>query len=178
MAMLEWFYKSRSRKQDEQSKQQKREPIYRHERVGLGTGPRTCYLQIDEYRQGDRWRPQRDRLRRTVERHLLAEASVVTIGSISFWRVWASIVPTLLPSHWITAGYCSTMSEYDVVPVIQFPASLGDSEGVLRDVAQQIADAIDALPMPPSLQLEKRERRVLSLTLLSALSIAVRNRME
>ena len=70
------------------------------------------------------------------------------------------------------------MSEYDVVPVIQFPASLGDSEGVLRDVAQQIADAIDALPMPPSLQLEKRERRVLSLTLLSALSIAVRNRME
>ena len=174
--MIEWFHKLRNQKEKNYDTPRR---IYYFERgrTGLGDSARTPYLSIDEFRMGDPWRSQRDRLRSVVDRQLLADASFVAVGSISYWRVWASIIPSVVPSHWITAGYRSTESRWDKVPIIQFPASLGDSEGVLRDIAEQVSWAIDALPLPPSLQLEKRERSVFSLTLLSALSIAVRDQM-
>lgn len=177
--MLQWLNKIRGKDAKDQRDKDRDRKIYYFEsgRVGLGHRPRTAYLSIHEFRSGDDWKPQRDRLKRVVERELLCHASIVSIGQISYWRVWASIIPSVMPSHWITAGYRSTENRWDKVPIIQFPASLGDSEGVVRDIAEPISWAIDALPVPPSLQLEKREKRVLSLTLLSALSIAVRERM-
>ena len=174
--MIEWFNKLRGK--NEKGKDQPRRIYYfESERSRLGTRPRTAYLSIDEFRAGDTWKPQRDRLRSVVERQLLCHASIVSINSISYWRVWASIVPSVRPSHWVTAGYRSTENRWDKVPIIQFPASLGDSESVVRELAEPISWAIDALPLPPSLQLEKRERSVFSLTLLSSLSIAVREQM-
>ena len=172
--MIEWFNKSRSRRNGRDNERPRR--IYYFER-GLGMGDRTPYLSIDEFRMGDPWRSQRDRLRAVVDRQLLADASFISVGNISYWRVWASIVPSVIPSHWITAGYRSTSSRWDKVPIIQFPASLGDSEGVLRDIAEQVAWAIDALPLPESLTMEGPKKRIFSLTLLSALSIAVRDQM-
>ena len=177
--MIEWF--NNLRREDHG----KRRRIYYFDNgdsegdgLHLGTRLRTVYLSIDEFRPGDDWKSQRDRLRRVVERQLLSHASVVSIGQVSYWRVWASIVPSIRPSHWITAGYRSTQNQWDKVPVVQFPASLGTSESVVRDLADPMAWAIDALQVPESLTLQKSERAVLSLTLLSALSIAVRDRMN
>ena len=177
--MLEWLNNLRSRRnaRDNDDDHGRSRRVYYFEPRGLGREFRTPYLSVYEFRSGDSWKSQRDRLRAVVNRHLLADASLVSIGSISFWRVWASIVPSVRPSHWITAGYRSSVNRWDKVPVIQFPASLGDSEGVLKDIAKPISWAIDALPIPPSLQLEERERNSFSLTLLSALSIAVRDQM-
>ena len=176
--MIEWFNNSK-RKENEKDSRSRRIYSFNGSRNGfeLGVGPRTAYLAIDEFRNGDDWKDQRDRLKYAVERQLLSHSSIVSVGTISYWRVWASIIPIVTPSHWITAGYRSTENRYDKVPVIQFPASLGDSEGVIHDLAEPMAWAIDALPLPLSLQLEKRERSVFSLTLLSALSIAVRDQM-
>jgi len=176
--MIEWF-DNLGRKNEEQ-----RRRIYYFDNTDstgdgslLGPRFRTPYLAIDEFRQNDDWKDQRDRLRRVVERQLLCHASIVSIGQISYWRVWASIIPSVRPSHWITAGYRSTVNRWDKVPVIQFPASLGDSEGVVKDLAEPMAWAIDALRLPSSLTLERSERAVFSLTLLSALSMAVRDQM-
>ena len=176
--MIEWFNNSK-RKDNERTSRTRRIYSFNGSRHGseLGSEPRTAYLAIDEFRSGDSWKPQRDRLRYAVERQLLSHSSIVSVGTISYWRVWAAIIPSVAPSHWVTAGYRSTENKYDKVPVIQFPASLGNSEGVIHDLAEPMAWAIDALPLPPSLQLEKRERSVFSLTLLSALSIAVRDQM-
>ena len=174
MAMFEWFHKSS--KKDESDR--RRIYYFDNTRDGHGLGLRTPYLAIDEFRQGDQWKDQRDRLRAVVSRQLLAHASIVSIGQVSYWRVWAAVIPSVVPSHWITAGYRSTESRFDKVPVIQFPVSLGTSEDVVKDLAEPVAWAIDALPLPPSLQLSRRERSVFSLTVLSALSIAVRSRMN
>lgn len=178
--MIEWF--NNLGKKDDRNRARRR--VYYFDNTnsagdGYDLGPRlrTPYIAIDEFRSGDDWKDQRDRLRRVVERQLLCHASIVSIGQISYWRVWASIIPSVRPSHWITAGYRSTVNRWDKVPVIQFPVSLGDSEGVVRDLAEPMAWAIDALQLPPSLTLEKSERAVLSLTLLSSLSMAVRDRM-
>ena len=175
--MIEWFKNSKGKHERKQARQ-----IYYFDRRGHGhdLGPRfrTPYLGIDEFRSGDEWTSQRDRLKRVVERQLLAHASIVSIGQVSYWRVWASIVPSIEPSHWITAGYRSTENRWDKVPVIQFPASLGDSEAVVKDLADPMAWAIDALQLPESLTLKKSEKAVLSLTVLSALSIAVRDQMS
>lgn len=173
--MIEWFH--RLRKKDGKNHDRPRRVYYFERGLGLGHYDRTPYISIDEFRMGDPWRDQRDRLRVVVERQLLVDASVVSIGTISYWRVWASIIPSVIPSHWITAGYRSTLNRWDKVPIIQFPASLGDSEGVIKDIAEQITWAIDALPLPESLQLEKSQRNVFSLTLLSSLAIAVRDQM-
>ena len=176
--MLQWLNTFRGKDAKDRNREADRRIYYfESERPGLGHRPRTAYLSIHEYRSGDDWRDQRDRLKRVVERELLCHASIVAVGQISYWRVWASIIPSVVPSHWITAGYRSTENRWDKVPIIQFPASLGDSEGVVRDIAEPISWAIDALPLPPSLQLEGSKKRVFSLTLLSALSIAVRARM-
>jgi len=171
--MIEWFNNLKHKDDDENRR------IYYFDKKGDGLGfwPRTIYIEIDEFRSGDPWRSQRDRLKLVVERQLLSHASVVSIGQISYWRVWGNIIPSVRPSHWITAGYRSTKSRWDKVPVIQFPASLGTSESVLQDLAKPMTWAIDALPLPPSLQLERSERAVFSLTLLSELSIAVRDQM-
>ena len=171
--MLQWLNKSRGK--DERDKDRK---IYYFDQSRLGHGPRSVYLRIDEFRSGDDWKNQRDRLKRVVEREFLSHASVVSVGQISYWRVWGRIIPSVMPSHWITAGYRSTQNRWDKVPVIQFPASLGDSASVVKDLAKPMAWAIDALPIPPSLQLEGREKRNLSFTLLSELSIAVRDQMS
>jgi|GEM_PF-3678041 len=175
--MIEWFKNSKRKNEQNRARQ-----IYYFDRRGhgyeLGSRLRTPYLVIDEFRSGDEWKSQRDRLKRVVERQLLAHASIVSIGQISYWRVWASIVPSVIPSHWITAGYRSTENRWDKVPVIQFPASLGDSEGVVKNLAEPMAWAIDALQVPESLQLKNSEKAVLSLTVLSALSIAVRDQMS
>lgn len=178
--MIEWF--NNLRREEDHGKRRRIYYFDNRDRAGDGSylGPRlrTAYLAIDEFRPGDDWKSQRDLLRRVVERQLLSHASIVSIRQISYWRVWASIIPSIRPSHWITAGYRSTQNQWDKVPVIQFPVSLGDSEGVVRDLAEPMAWAIDALQVPDSLQLQKSERAVLSLTLLSALSIAVRTRMS
>jgi len=170
--MIDWFQKSS--RNDERNGSRR---IYSFNGSRLGPELRTAYIAIDEFRQGDLWKDQRDRLRIVVSRQLLAHASIVSIGQISYWRVWAAIIPSVVPSHWITAGYRSTENKWDKVPVIQIPVSLGTSESVVRDIAEPIAWAIDALQLPESLQLSKRERSVFSLTVLSALSIAVRSRM-
>lgn len=172
--MIQWLYNLRIKNEKDQKRPRE---IYRFERSGLGYELRTPYLTIHEFRIGDPWKTQRDRLRRVVDREFLADASIVSIGSVSFWRVWASIIPSVAPSHWVTAGYRSTLNKWDKVPIIQFPASLGDSEGVLRDIAEPISWAIDSLPLPESLQLEASKRRTFSYTLLSRLSIAVRDQM-
>ena len=173
--MIEWFNNSKGKKNERNSRSRR---IYSFNGSGLGTEPRTAYLSIDEFRSGDSWKPQRDRLKYAVERQLLCHSSIVAVGSVSYWRVWAAIIPSVTPSHWITAGYRSTENKYDKVPVIQFPASLGSSEDVIHDLAEPISWAIDALPLPPSLTLKERERAVFSLTLLSSLSIAVRDQMS
>jgi len=175
--MIEWFKNSKRKHEQNRARQ-----IYYFDRKGhgyeLGSRLRTPYLVIDEFRSGDEWKSQRDRLKRVVERQLLCHASIVSIGQVSYWRVWSSIVPSVIPSHWITAGYRSTENRWDKVPVIQFPASLGDSESVVKDLAEPMAWAIDALQVPESLTLKNSEKAVLSLTLLSALSIAVRDQMS
>ena len=174
--MIEWLNNLRTRRNAKNNDRPRR--VYYFER-GLGLGRSTCtpYLSIDEFRMGDPWRDQRDRLRAVVERHLLVDASYIAVGSVSYWRVWGTIIPSVMPSHWITAGYRSTESRWDKVPIIQFPASLGDSEGVLKDIAEQVSWSIDALPLPDSLTLKGPKKRVFSLTLLSALAIAVRDQM-
>ena len=175
--MIEWFNKN-LRGKHANDRERPRRIYYFERRSGLGGRIRTPYLAIDEFRVGDDWKDQRDRLRLVVERELLSHASIVSIGQVSYWRVWAAIVPSVMPSHWITAGYRSTENRWDKVPVIQFPASLGDSDSVVKELAEPMAWAIDALPLPTSLQLEKHERNSLSLMLLSSLSIAVRDRMS
>ena len=169
--MIEWFKNSKGKDHGRTRR------IYSFNGSGLGAEPRTAYLAVDEFRSGDPWELQRDRLRRVVERQLLSHSSIVAVGSISYWRVWAAVIPSLTPSHWITAGYRSTENKWDKVPVIQIPVSLGSSEGVIHDLAEPMAWAIDALPLPPSLQLDREKRAVFSLTLLSSLSIAVRDQM-
>ena len=173
--MIEWFNNSKHKNNGKRSRR-----VYYFDRRGDGLGirPRTPYLEIDEFREGDPWKSQRDRLKRVVERQLLCHASIVSIGQVSYWRVWGSIVPSVIPSHWITAGYRSTENHWDKMPVIQFPASLGASDGAVRDLADPMAWAIDALQIPESLTLENSQRAVFSLTILSALSIAVRDRMS
>ena len=172
--MTEWF-NNLKRKNEEQSRR-----IYYFDKRGdgLGVWPRTIYIEIDEFRSGDDWKNQRDRLKLVVERQFLSHASIVSIGQISYWRVWSSIIPSVVPSHWITAGYRSTRNRWDKVPVIQFPASLGTSESVLKDLAKPMTWAIDALPLPLSLTLERSERAVFSLTLLSELAVSVRGQMS
>ena len=175
--MIEWF-NNLGRKNER--RERRRVYYFDGTRHGsdVGPNPRTVYLSIDEFRYGDDWSGQRDRLKYVVERQLLCHSSIVAVGSISYWRVWAFIIPSIAPSHWITAGYRSTENRLDKVPVIQFPACLGNSEAVVLDIADKMAWAIDALPMVGSLQLEKRQRSVFSLTLLSALSVAVRDWMS
>lgn len=150
--------------------------IYYIERSGLGRGPLTAYLSIDEWRSGDDWKESRDRLRTVVRSQLLEEASRVAIGSISFHSVWSSIIPSVCPSHWITAGIRSTVSKRKT-PIIQIPVSLGVANDAIV-IGGPVFFAIDALPLPKSLEISRRDRAVFSLTLLSALSIAVRDQMR
>ena len=148
------------------------------ERVGLGCGPITAYYSLDEWRVGDKWNEASDRLRSIVREELLKEAPYITLGSISLHDVWAAIIPSVCPSHWITAGFRSTKALRSKTPIIQIPVSLGDTDSAIRDIGGIVFFAIDALPYPESLDISSRDRAVFSITLLSALSIAVRDQMR
>lgn len=150
--------------------------IYYNKRSGLGNGHITGYLSIDEWRSGDYWHESRDRLRKVVHSQLLVEASLFTIGPISFHEVWASIIPSVCPSHWITAGFRSNVTKKNI-PIIQIPVCIGSTDDSIR-VGGSVFFAIDALQLPVSLNVSKRDRAVFSFTLLSALSIVVRDQMR
>jgi hypothetical protein len=152
--------------------------VYYNERVGLGRGYITAYLIIEEWRSGDNWHEASDRLRQVVRKELLQEAPYITIGSISLHDVWAAIVPSVCPSHWITAGFRSTEILKAKTPIIQIPVSIGTTDSAIRDIGGVVFFAIDALPYPDSLDISSRDRAVFSVTLLSALSIAVRDQMR
>jgi hypothetical protein len=152
--------------------------VYYNERIGLGRGYITAYIVIEEWRSGDNWHEASDRLRQVVRKELLQEAPYITFGSISLHDVWASIIPSVRPSHWITAGFRSTQILKAKTPIIQIPVSLGGKDGIVQDVGGVIFFAIDALPQPKSLDISSRDRAVFSITLLSALSIAVRDQMR
>jgi hypothetical protein len=147
------------------------------ERIGLGRGPITAYYSLEEWRPGDNWHESSDRLRKAVQKQLLKEATFVTLDSLSFHDVWASIIPSVRPSHWITAGFRSTQNLKAKTPIIQIPACLGDTDSAI-EIGGLVFFAIDALPYPDSLDLSQRDRAVFALTLLSALSIAVRDQMR
>lgn len=148
------------------------------ERVGLGRESITAYYCLEEWRPGDNWHDASDRLRSIVRKELLKEAPYITLGSISLHDVWASIVPSVRPSHWITAGFRSTQILKAKAPIIQIPVSIGDTDSAIRDIGGVVFFAIDALPYPESLDISSRDRAVFSVTLLSALSIAVRDQMR
>lgn len=152
--------------------------IYYNERFGLGRGPITGFIQIDEWRSGDDWNESRDRLRTVVQNQLLKEATYVSIGQISFYDVWAEIIPKVRPSHWITGGFRSTQIAKAKAPIIQIPVCLGSTDEAIEHIGGPVFFAIDALPYPESLDLSQRDRAVFSLTLLSSLSIAVRDEMR
>jgi hypothetical protein len=153
--------------------------VYYVERVGLGRGPITAYFDMHEFRPGENWRTERDRLERVVQKQLLKEAPFAPIGQISLYDVWASIIPSVRPSHWITAGYRSTQDPKIKEPIIHFPASLGDTDKAIEDIGGPCFFAIDALPYPESIEaIDRRDRAVFCLTLLYAMSIAVREQMR
>ena len=149
------------------------------ERIGMGRGDIIPYWDMHEFRPGEDWIQSRDRLQRVVQKQLLKNTPFAPLGQISFYDVWASIIPSVRPSHWVTAGYRSTQSPKIKEPIIHFPASLGDTDAAIRDVGGPCFFAIDALPCPESIELiDRRDRAVFCLTLLYALSIAVRDQMR
>jgi hypothetical protein len=144
---------------------------------GLGNRP-ISFLSIDEFRNGDDWIFARDRLSQIVQKELLSTAPQVTPGSVSWHDVWASIVPSVIPSHWITVGWRDRWIKAEKVNVVQIPVSLGRTEDVIA-IAGQVFFAIDALSKPKSLEsIEKRDRAVLSITLFWTIAIAVREDMR
>ncbi len=148
------------------------------ERVGLVREPFTAYYCLEEWRAGDNWHEASDRLRQVVRKELLQEAPYITFGSISLHDVWAAIIPSVRPSHWITAGFRSTQILKAKTPIIQIPVAIGGTDSAIRDIGGVVFFAIDALPQPESLDISSRDRAVFSVTLLSALSIAVRDQMR
>lgn len=154
--------------------------VYYSQRIGLWIPPIVAYFSLDEFRAGDEWHEGRDRLSAIVQQEFLQDSARYAVGQISLHTVWASIIPSVYPSHWITVGWRSSAidRQKEKAPVIQIPVSIGPTDEAIRDVCGPIFFAIDALPAPESLDLSNRDRAVLSITMLSALSIAIRERMK
>lgn len=161
------------------SRQDRPRRIYYNQSEFSGLGNRlVTFIAIDEFRNGDEWIFARDRLSEVVQKELLATAPQVSPGAVSWHDVWASIVPSVIPSHWITVGWRDRWIKAEKVNIVQIPLSLGGTEDVIA-IAGQVFFAIDALSKPKSLEtIEKRDRAVLSITLFWTIAIAVREEMR
>ena len=150
-------------------------------RSGLGVAQPNPYLYLDEWRYGDDWMESRDRLRSVVQTEILSREGSFTFGNVSIFDVWDLIIPSSRPSHWITCGLRFESEPKTQIPIIQIPVSLGTDERAIV-VCNAIFFAIEALPLPSNLEtnisIPRRDRAVICLTLLSALSIAVRDQMR
>jgi hypothetical protein len=154
--------------------------IYSYERI-WDRKPCNAYLSIDRFRSGDRWLEKRATLQGVVQQVILNEVAQHPVGSASLYAVWDAIIPKVTPSYWITAGYRSNLNRLDREPIIQIPVSLGalPTDRIIESIGGPLGFAIDSLIPPETLTaLTPRDRAVFSFTLLSALTLEVRDLMR
>lgn len=153
--------------------------IYNYERV-VGRRPIESYLSIDRVRVRDPWQGQRDSLRTIVQKHILADAAQYPVASVSLHRVWAALIPDFAPNYWITAGYRRSDAGLEREPLIQIPLNLeGTTEQIAEFIGGPVGYAAESLESPASLEsLTPEQRLTFRFTVLSAITIAVRDQMS
>lgn len=153
--------------------------IYNYERL-MGGRPVESYLSIDRVRVRDPWQGQRDSLRTIVQKHILADTAQYPVASISLHRVWASLIPDFAPNYWITSGYRRSDAGLDREPLIQIPLNLeGTTDQIAEFIGGPVGYAVESLEPPASIEsLTPEQRLTFRFTVLSAITIAVRDQMS
>jgi hypothetical protein len=156
--------------------------IYSYQRA-WNRRPVNAYLAIDRFRSGDDWARARDSLQSFVSRELLRDTARYPVGSVSLYRVWEEVIPTVRPSHWITGGYRCQIDRLEKVPIVKVPVCLPErllptDDRIAEKIGGPVGFAIDSLPPPETLVVSNRDKLIFSATLLAALSLEVRDLMR